>query len=76
MLADILILSSFIGIEDVFGEVAVIGNSSNLITVDIFADQFLPVLYGSLFSNVNGTNWPPRDTFPKSDIHIFRSLII
>jgi hypothetical protein len=56
--------------------VAVIGNSSNLITVDIFADQFLPVLYGSLFSNVNGTNWPPRDTFPKSDIHIFRSLII
>lgn len=52
-----------------------ISDSSNLIAVDVFADQLLPVFDGSLFSRVYCAHWFPCDAFPKSDIHVFRAYI-
>jgi len=45
-----LILFPFVGVENVFGKMTVVVNSSNFIAVNVFVDQFISVFNGSLFS--------------------------
>lgn len=76
ILADSLVLFSFVSIQDVFGKVAVVGNSSNLIAVDVFSYQLLSVFNGSLFASVDRAGRSPGDALPKSNVHVFRACIL
>lgn len=69
--ADCLILFSFVGVEDVLGKVAIVGNSSDLVAVDVFAYQLFSVFDRPLFSGVDGSCWSPGNALPQSNVHVF-----
>lgn len=75
-LAGHLVLLPLVCVQNILGQVSVIRNSSYLVAMDIFINQFFPILYSSLFSSINCSCWSPSNALPKPDIHILRSYII
>lgn len=71
-----LVLLSLVGIQDIFGKMTMVGNFSYLVTVDVFSNQFFTILNSPFFSGVDSTSWPPCDTLPQSNIHIFGTCIV
>lgn len=76
MPANNLILLSLVGIQDIFGKMAMIGDFSYLVTVNVFSNQFLTIFDSPFFSGVDGTSRSPCDTLPKSNIHILGACIV
>ena len=62
--ASIHVCLSLICIENVFGEVTMIGNSTNFVTVAVFLYYFLTVIERPLLALAYSTHWTPSQTFP------------
>lgn len=69
--ADCLILFAFVGVEDILRKVAVVGNPSDFVAVDVFAYQLFSVFDCSLLPGVYRTRWSPGYAFPQSNVHVF-----
>ncbi len=69
-LAFSLILSPLFGVQNVFGEVPVVVDSSDFVGMHIFLDKFLPILNGPAFSLVDDSCWLMCYVFPNTNVHI------
>ncbi len=69
-LAFSLILPPLFGVQNVFGEMPVIVDSSDFVGMHIFLDQFLPILNGPAFSLVDDSCWLMCYVFPNTNVHI------
>lgn len=70
-----LILLALVCVQDVLRQVAMVGNSSYFVAVDVLSNQLLSVFDGSLLTSVDCTCRSPSDALPKADIHILRAYL-
>ena len=73
MLTDCLVLLSFVGIKNILRQMAIVCNSSYLVAMNIFANQFFSIFNCPFLACAHCACWSPSNALPKTDVHIFRT---